>query len=191
LRIGKFERETFETKIKVEINLDGSGKTDIRTPVEFFNHMLTSLATHSMIDMKIEAKGDLKHHIIEDTAIGLGSALRNALTNNGNVSRFGFAIVPMDCSLANCAVDLGNRPYSVVDVETESKVIEDTAVEDLIHFFESLAVSMRANIHIKVEYGGNDHHKMEAAFKALALSLRQAISIDPRREDVPSSKGVL
>lgn len=191
MRIGKFERETRETEVKVEVDLDGSGKSVIQTPINFFNHMLTSLSTHSMINMKIDAKGDLKHHIVEDTAIGLGSAMRKALKNKENIFRFGYARVPMDCSLSSCAVDLGNRPHSVVDVKTDNMMIEDAAVEDLIHFFESLAASLRGNVHVKVEYGRNDHHKVESAFKALALSLRRAVSVDPRREGAPSSKGVL
>ena len=191
MRIGKYERKTKETEVKIEIDLDGSGQSDLRTPIKFFNHMLASLSTHSMINIRVEAKGDLKHHIIEDVAIGLGSAFRSALESDEKITRFGYAQVPMDCSLSSCAIDLGNRPYSTVDLKTEYGVIEDVAVEDLSHFFESLATSMRANIHIKVEYGKNDHHKIEASFKALALCLRSAFSLDPQREGIPSSKGVL
>ena len=152
--------------------------------------MLACLSTHSMININVEAKGDLKHHIVEDVALGLGTAFRGALESDGNITRFGYALVPMDDSLSSCAIDLGNRPYSVVDLKTESSMVEDAAIEDLIHFFESLATSMRANIHIKVEYGKNDHHKIEASFKALALCLRSAFSIDPKRKGIPSSKGV-
>ena len=191
MRTGRSERKTRETHVTVELDIDGSGKSEVRTPIKFLSHMLTSLSTHSLIDLKVESQGDLKHHIVEDTALVLGSALREALETEDRVHRFGYAMVPMDCSLASCAVDVGNRPYSVVDIETEGAVIEDMAAEDIRHFFESLAVSLRANIHVRVEYGGNDHHKAEAAFKALALSLRQALSVDPRRTTAPSSKGVL
>ena len=191
MRKQEFRRETSETVVSVELNLDGTGKRTIESPLAFFNHMLGSLATHSLIDIKVDAQGDLGHHIVEDAAIGIGSAIKGALGDGKGVTRFGYARVPMDCSLASCALDIGGRPYSVVDLCTEGAKVEDTAAEDLTHFFETLATAMGANIHIKVEYGRNDHHKAEAAFKALALSLRQAVSADPRREGVPSSKGVI
>jgi imidazoleglycerol-phosphate dehydratase len=191
MRTGRTERETRETRISVEVNLDGSGKSDVETPITFLNHVLASLATHSMMDIEVRAEGDLKHHIAEDTALCLGSAIKLALEESEAISRFGYATVPMDCSLATAAVDLGNRPYWVVDLGTKGPVIEDMPSEDVAHFLESLAASLRANIHVSVEYGANDHHRVEAAFKALALSLRQALVIDPRRTGVPSSKGVL
>ena len=191
MRRQEFRRETSETVVSVELNLDGTGEGAIETPLAFFNHMMGSLAIHSLIDMRVEAQGDLGHHIVEDAAIGVGSAIKRALGDGKGIVRFGYALVPMDCSLASCALDLGGRPYAVVDLNTEGATVEDTAVEDLTHFLETLATSMGANLHIKVEYGRNDHHKVEAAFKALALSLRQAVSADPRRKGVPSSKGVI
>ncbi len=191
MRIQEFRRETSETVVSVELNLDGTGEGAIETPLAFFNHMLGSLATHGLIDMRVDAQGDLGHHIVEDAAIGVGSAIKRALGDGKGIVRFGYALVPMDCSLASCALDLGGRPYAVVDLNTDDATVEDTAVEDLTHFLETLATSMGANLHIKVEYGRNDHHKVEAAFKALALSLRQAVSADPRRKGVPSSKGVI
>jgi imidazoleglycerol-phosphate dehydratase len=191
MRKQEFRRETSETVVSVELNLDGTGKRTIESPLAFFNHMLGSLATHSLIDIKVDAQGDLGHHIVEDAAIGIGSAIKGALGDGKGVTRFGYARVPMDCSLASCALDIGGRPYSVVDLCTEGAKVEDTAAEDLTHFFETLATSLGANIHVKVEYGRNDHHKVEAAFKALALSLRQAVSPDPQRKGVPSSKGVI
>ena len=191
MRTGITERKTRETRISVDVNLDGSGKSDVETPIAFLSHMLASLATHSMMDIKVRAEGDLKHHIAEDTALCLGSAIRKALDESEAISRFGDATVPKDCSLATAAVDLGNRSYWVVDLGTKGPIIEDMPSEDATHFLESLAASLRANIHVKVEYGANDHHRVEAAFKALALSLRQALVIDPRRNGVPSSKGVL
>jgi imidazoleglycerol-phosphate dehydratase len=144
-----------------------------------------------MIDLQVNAEGDLQHHIIEDIAICLGNAIRQALKETPEIIRFGHAIVPMDCSLAKCAIDLGNRPYSVIELKIQSPAVEGMASEDLVHFFESFAMELRANLHIQVLYGKNDHHKAEAAFKALALSLRQAVEIDPRRRGVPSSKGAV
>ena len=191
MRNGKTERETRETRICVEVNLDGSGKSDVETPIAFLSHMLASLATHSMMDIKVRANGDLKHHIAEDTALCLGLAIRKALDESEAVFRFGDATVPMDCSLASAAVDLGNRPYWVVDLGTRGPIIEDMPSEDAAHFLVSLAASLRANIHVRVDYGANDHHRVEAAFKALALSLRQALLIDRRRTGVPSSKGAI
>ena len=170
--------------------MDGSGAAEIETPVGFLSHMLTSLSTHSLIDIRLNATGDLKHHITEDAALCLGKAIREAL-EGVPIIRFGYSTVPMDCSLASCAVDLGGRPYHVVNLGLIGPMLEDVAAEDLIHFFESLATSLHANIHVKVHYGSNDHHRAEAAFKALALSLRQAVAPDPRRRGVPSSKGVI
>ncbi len=191
MRRQEFRRETSETVVSVELNLDGTGEGAIETPLAFFNHMLGSLAIHSLIDMKVEAQGDLSHHIIEDAAIAIGSAIKGALGDGKGITRFGYARVPMDCSLASCALDIGGRPYAVVDLGTDGARVEDTVAEDLTHFLETLATAMGANIHVKVEYGRNDHHKVEAAFKALALSLRQAVFSDPRRKGVPSSKGVI
>jgi len=191
LRIGRSFRKTKETEIDVSVNLDGAGIANVNTGVEFLNHMLRSLATHSLIDITVHAKGDLVHHIMEDTAICLGEAILKALGDGEGISRFGYAIVPMDCSLAFAAVDLSRRPYVKVDLKLEGKMIEDMPCENIIHFIESLAISLRANVHVWVQYGSNDHHRAEAAFKALALSLRQAVSIDPRRKGIPSSKGVI
>jgi imidazoleglycerol-phosphate dehydratase len=191
LRRKRIRRETRETEISVEVDLDGSGESSIQTPYAFFSHMLCSLSTHSLIDMTVEARGDLRHHVIEDTALALGYALKGALGDMEGIARFGFALVPMDCSLASCALDIGGRPYAKVELSAEDGSIEGVAVEDLTHFLESMATALGANIHVDVKYGRNDHHKVEAAFKALALSLRQASSLDPRREGVPSSKGAI
>ena len=191
MRTGSVERTTRETSVSVTVNLDGSGAAEIETPVGFLSHMLTSLSTHSMIDLRLKATGDLKHHITEDTALCLGRAIREALGEGEPITRFGYTMVPMDCSLASCAVDLGGRPYHVVNLGLSGPTLEDVAAEDLTHFFESLATSLHANIHLRVHYGSNDHHRAEAAFKALALSLRQAVAPDPRRRGVPSSKGVI
>ena len=184
-------RKTKETEVTVKVDLDGEGKNDISTGVAFFDHLLTSFATHGLIDLTAKVKGDLKHHSIEDLAIGLGEALSKALGNREGITRFGFAVVPMDESLAFAAVDLVKRAYAVTNLKLKGKKVEDMATEDIVHFFETLATSLSANIHVWTEYGGNDHHKAEAAVKALALSLRQAMAMDPRRKGIPSSKGAM
>jgi imidazoleglycerol-phosphate dehydratase len=184
-------RKTKETEVQVSVNLDGEGKAAVDTGVAFLDHLLTSLATHSLIDITAKVKGDLRHHSVEDLAIGLGDALNKALGTREGIVRFGYAAAPMDCSLAFAAVDLVKRPYFKVDLKLRGKKIEDMPAEDINHFFESLATSLCANVHVFVQYGSNDHHKAEAAVKALALALRQAVAVDPRRKGVPSSKGVI
>jgi len=191
MRMDEVYRKTKETEVTVKVNLDGEGKAEIATGIAFFDHLLTSFATHSLIDLTAKVKGDLKHHSIEDLAIGLGEAISKTLGSRDGIVRFGFAAVPMDDSLAFAAVDLVKRPYAVVNLKLRGKKVEDMAAEDVVHFFETLATSMCANIHVWTEYGGNDHHKAEATVKAFALSLRQATSMDPRRKGVPSSKGVI
>ncbi len=191
MRKAEYSRETRETTITAKVNLDGTGKAEIDTSVKFLDHMLTSMATHSLIDINVKAVGDLVHHIVEDVAIVLGEALLKAVSQDKLITRFADATVPMDESLATCSIDIGNRPYPVIDLDLVNPMIEDIASEDIVHFMESLSQSLRANIHLKVLYGNNDHHKAEAAFKALARCLRQALTLDPRRKEVPSSKGVL
>jgi imidazoleglycerol-phosphate dehydratase len=191
MRIDEIYRKTKETEVTAKINLDGEGKIDISTGVAFFDHLLTSFATHSLIDVTAKVKGDLKHHSIEDLAIGLGDALNKALGNREGITRFGYATVPMDDAIASAAVDLVKRPYAVINLKLKGKKVEDMATEDIVHFFETLATSLCANIHVWTEYGGNDHHKAEAAIKALAISMKQATAMDPRRKGIPSSKGVI
>lgn len=191
MRTAEYNRKTRETDITASVNLDGTGKADICTSIKFLDHMLTSLATHSLINIKIKAVGDLGHHIAEDTALVLGEALREAIQQDKRITRFANAMVPMDEALASCSIDLGGRPYHVIDLGLVNPMTEDIANEDITHFMETLSTSLRANIHIQVKYGVNDHHKAEAAFKALARCLRMASAIDPRRVDSPSSKGVL
>jgi imidazoleglycerol-phosphate dehydratase len=191
MRVDEVYRKTRETDVHVKVNLDSEGKADIDTGVSFLDHLITSLATHSLIDINAKVKGDLKHHAVEDLAICLGEALSKALGNREGINRFGYAAVPLDCSLAFSAVDLVKRPYSRIDLKLRGKKVEDMPSEDINHFLETLATSLAANIHVWVEYGNNDHHKAEAAIKALALSLKQAIALDPRRKGIPSSKGVI
>ena len=184
-------RKTKETEVKVSVNLDGEGKATVNTTVPFLDHILTLLDTHSLIDITASVKGDLVHHSVEDLSIGLGEAVNKALGTRDGITRFGNAAAPMDCSLAFAAIDLVKRPYFKIDIKLKGKKVEEMPTEDINHFLESLATALQANVHIFVEYGSNDHHKAEAAVKALALSLRQAVAIDPRRKGVPSSKGVI
>jgi imidazoleglycerol-phosphate dehydratase len=191
MRMAEASRKTNETEISVKVSLDSEGKANVHTGVAFLDHLLTTLATHSLVDMTIEAKGDLRHHKVEDVAICLGEALKKALGERRQIRRFGFAIVPMDCSVAFSAVDLARRPYAKTDLKLKGKTIEDMPTEDIRHFIETLATSLEANIHVWVKYGANDHHKAEAIFKALAVSLMEAIATEPRRKLPPSSKGVM
>lgn len=191
MRTAEISRKTRETEICVKVNLDSVGEANVNTGIVFLDHLITTLAFHSLIDTTISVRGDLKHHITEDVAICLGQAIRKALGDGEGITRFGFAAVPMDCSLAFSAIDLAKRPYAKIDLKLKGKKIEDLPCEDIYHFLETLATSMQANIHIWTQYGANDHHKAEAAFKALAISLRQAITIDPKRKNVPSTKGVI
>ena len=191
MRVEEVYRKTKETEVRVKVNLDGEGKAVINSDVPFLDHILTSLATHSLIDIEASVKGDLVHHCIEDLAIGLGEALSKALGTRVGITRFGNAAVPMDCSMAFAAIDLIKRPYFKIDLKFRGKKVEGMQTEDINHFYESLTNSLQANIHMFIMYGSNDHHKAEAATKALALSLRQAIVVDSRRKGIPSSKGVI
>ena len=191
MRKAEYNRTTRETDITTKVNLDGSGEANVDTSIKFLDHMLTSLASHSLIDISVKATGDLSHHIVEDVAIVLGEALLKAVSQNKRITRFADATVPMDESLARCSIDIGNRPYHFIELCLDDPMIEDMSTQDITHFLETLSLSMRANIHIEVLHGSNDHHKAEAAFKALARCLRTATRLDPRRTDVPSSKGVL
>ncbi|MEM2987072.1 MAG: imidazoleglycerol-phosphate dehydratase HisB [Nitrososphaerota archaeon] len=191
LRKAEITRETKETKIILSLNIDGEGKSEIETPITFLNHLLKTFSTHSLIDLKISAEGDLSHHIIEDIAICLGKAIDLALKDRDNLIRFGYAIVPMDDSLAIAAIDLVKRPYAKIDLNIFNENVEGVNCEDIKHFLETLAFSIPATIHINVKYGINNHHKIEASFKALALSIRKAIERDYKRKEIPSTKGTM
>ena len=191
MRTEEVYRKTRETEVSVKVNLDGEGKADIKTGISFLDHMVTSFATHSLIDVAARVTGDLKHHAVEDLAICFGEAVNKALGTREGISRFGCTAAPMDCSLAFAAVDLVKRPYFKIDLKLRGKKVEDMATEDVNHFFESFATSLAANVHVFTQYGSNDHHKAEAAIKALALALKQASALDPRRKGIPSSKGVI
>jgi len=192
MREARVERKTTEVDIIVELNIDGKGKGNVKTGITFLNHLLVTLAKHSLFDLTVKATGELKHHVSEDVALTLGEALQKALAKKRGIRRFGSAHVPMDDSLARAAVDLGGRAYSSLDLKLSQPQIEDLKTEDIEHFFESFAQASKSNIHLTVLYGSNDHHKIEAAVKALALALRQAVTPEPRiRNQVPSAKGVL
>jgi imidazoleglycerol-phosphate dehydratase len=192
MRKARVERKTAEVEIIVELNIDGKGEANTETGIKFLNHLLTSLAKHGLFDLKVKAKGDLRHHISEDVALTLGEALQKAVAEKKGIRRFGSAYVPMDDSLARAVIDLGGRAYSCLDLKLKQPQIEDLKTEDIEHFFESFAQASKSNLHLTVLYGSNDHHKIEAAAKALTLALRQAVSLEPRiRGQVPSAKGVL
>jgi imidazoleglycerol-phosphate dehydratase len=184
-------RETLETKVKIVLNLDGKGICEVSTGYEFFDHMLRTITKHSLFDIQVKASGDLRHHVIEDVALTLGQALKKTLGNKKRIRRFGYAYSPMDDALARAVIDLGGRSYAVVSFKTKAKTIEDTPIEDLTHFYEALSQSAQMNIHLQVLHGVNNHHKIEAAFKAFAMAIREAVSIDPQREGVASAKGVI
>jgi imidazoleglycerol-phosphate dehydratase len=192
MRKVKVERKTKEVDIVVELDVDGKGNADVETGIKFLDHILVTLAKHGLFDLKVKAGGDLKHHVSEDVALVLGEALRKVVAEGRGIKRFGSAYVPMDESLARAVVDLGGRAYSIRNLRLMQSQVEDMKTEDIEHFFDSLAQASKANLHITVIYGSNEHHKVEAAVKALALALRQALQSEPRiGDEVPSAKGVL
>lgn len=187
-RKGKALRKTKEVEIEVFVDLDGEGEYEGTSSSAFMDHMMRTLCKHGRMDVKVGAKGDLKHHIIEDLALVLGKALSEALGDKTGIGRFGYAYVTMDDALARSVVDLGGRAYSRISLGLKGESIEDTRVEDLVHFLESLVQSLQFNLHLKVLYGSNDHHRIEAAMKALALSIRMATS-PSGAGGIPSAKG--
>lgn len=191
MRSYKTKRKTLETSIKIKATLDGEGICDVNTGINYLDHMLNTLSKHSLIDLEIKAKGDLKHHIVEDVALALGEVISGALGKREGITRFGYAVVPMDESLVSVSIDLVKRPFAKINLEIEHDIVEDMIKEDIQHFLQSFTQSLEATVHINVEYGDDDHHKVEAAFKALALSLRKAITIDTKRKTSPSAKGVM
>ena len=195
MRETNIERQTGETDIEVTLRLEGSGAHDISTGIGFLDHMLMHIAVHGLFDLNVQARGDLHidaHHTIEDTALALGQAFDQALGDRKGIARMGAAFVPMDEALAHVAVDLSGRPYSVMQAEWHTPAIGQFPTSLVAHFFESLAVTMRANLHARVLYGRDDHHQAEALFKALARALDVATQLDPRRGGVvPSTKGSL
>jgi imidazoleglycerol-phosphate dehydratase len=195
MRTAEIERKTSETDIRLRLNLDGSGRYEIETGVGVFDHMLSHLAVHGLFDLQLRAKGDLQidsHHTLEDCALVLGQAFSEALGDRMGITRMGSAYVPMDEALAFVAVDLSGRPYAVVQAEWHAPTLGGVATSLFPHILESFAVSSRCNLHARVLYGRDDHHQVEALFKALGRALDQATQIDARRGgSIPSTKGAL
>ena len=193
-RKGSVRRETKETQVTVEMNLDGSGQVDIATGIGMLDHLLEQLPRHSLFDITIQASGDIErdpHHLIEDVGIGLGRALSEALGERRGIVRMAHAVVPLDEALALVAVDLSGRGLAAVDLPFTSDRIGELPTEMIAHHLAAFAVEGRFNLHLRVLAGTNDHHKAEAAFKALARALGDATRIDPRISDIPSTKGTL
>ena len=184
-------RSTKETRVSVTLDLDGNGDATVRTGIGFFDHLLTSLAHHALFDLTVNTDGDVEvddHHTVEDTALCLGEALGAALGDRTAIHRFGDARVPMDEAIATATVDVGGRPYSVVDLELANPAIGNLTAQNIPHALEAFARSAGITMHLTAT-GRNDHHVAEAAFKALARALRAAVSPDPRRSGMPSTKG--
>ena len=195
MRQARIERETGETDIAVEINLDGTGRYETATGVGFFDHMLDQLARHSLIDMKVSATGDLHvddHHTVEDTGIALGQALALALGDKRGIRRYGSCLLPMDDALVRAALDLSGRPYLAWDVPFAAQKIGTFDTELVREFFQAVATHGGITLHVTALSGVNAHHLAEATFKAVAQALRAAVERDPRKgDDVPSTKGSL
>jgi len=194
-RTARVERVTKETQVLVELDLDGSGVTEADTGVPFFDHMLSQLGKHGLLDLTVRTRGDIEvdaHHTVEDTALALGQALREALGDKTGICRFGDALVPLDETLARAAVDLSGRPYAVHSEPDGMPPLIGTYDTTLTrHFFESLAMSAGLCVHLNVLTGRNPHHIVEAQFKAFARALRAAAAADPRSDGIPSTKGTL
>lgn len=193
-RIASVARKTGETDIQITLNLDGTGKADIDTGIGFFDHMLNSFARHGLFDLKVSVQGDLEvdsHHTVEDTGIVLGQAIKEAVASKKGIKRFGNFILPMDETLVLCALDLSGRPYLQEDMEFTVPKVGDFDTEMVHEFFYAVSYAAKMNLHLKMLDGKNNHHIIEAAFKAFAKALDQAVSYDERIMDVLSTKGSL
>ena len=194
-RSATIHRKTNETDIRLKLNLDGRGKSRVATGIRFFDHMLDLVARHGAFDLEIAAKGDLdvdQHHTIEDVGIALGEAVLKALGSKRGILRAGYFLMPMDETLAAAAVDLGGRPYCMINAKISAKRVGDFQTELTEDFFQGFAQAARANVHLRVLYGRSSHHQVEAMFKAFARAVRFAVSRDKRlRSVLPSTKGLL
>ncbi|NTV22816.1 MAG: imidazoleglycerol-phosphate dehydratase HisB [Nanoarchaeota archaeon] len=195
MRAARIERKTRETDIKLSIDLDGSGKSKVVIPLGFMSHMFDLLIKNSLFDLEIDAKGDLyvdEHHIVEDMGIVLGEAFSKALVDKKGITRFGTAILPMDEVLALVSIDISGRPLLAFDAKFDREKVGDLATELVYDFFSGFSQGAKVTLHIKLlTQGRNDHHRIEAIFKAFGRALRQAAAIDQRVEDIPSTKGVI
>ena len=194
MRIGKLNRTTNETRIDVELNLDGAGKAEISSGVGFFDHMLNLFAAHGQFDLKVICAGDLEvdgHHSIEDIGIAMGAALKSALGDKRGITRYGTFFLPMDETLALVSLDISGRPFLVCEVGTLAPMIGTFDTELVEEFLRAFAFNAGLTLHVKILYGKNSHHKVEAIFKALGHALKAAVAIDDKIQGVPSTKGVL
>ncbi|WP_407493228.1 imidazoleglycerol-phosphate dehydratase HisB [Pseudooceanicola sp. MF1-13] len=195
MRSAKISRKTAETDIDVSLTLDGTGTYDMQTGIGFFDHMLDQLARHSLIDMNVQCKGDLHiddHHSVEDVGIAIGQALTQALGDKRGIRRYGSCLLPMDDALVRCALDLSGRPFLVWNVDLPTAKIGTFDTELVREFFQALATHGGITLHVDMLHGINSHHIAEAAFKAVARALREAVETDPRKADaIPSTKGML
>lgn len=193
-RIGQVERLTRETEIRLRVNLDGAGRTEGRSGVPFLDHMLDQIARHGLLDLTIEARGDLEvdcHHLVEDVGIALGQALRQAVGDGAGLRRFGDALVPMDETLALAAIDISGRGFLAFDASFPGQRVGGLDTEMVEEFFRALATNAGITLHLKILSGKNTHHMVEGLFKAFARALSEAVSIDPRVQGIPSTKGML
>ena len=190
-RKSSIKRETKETSVSVQTNIDGSGRISVKTGIDFFDHLITSFAKHSMLDLTVKAKSNdnILHHLIEDVGIAIGAGIDKALGTRAGITRFSYASVPLDESLAEATIDLVRRPYHKINLSIKRTQIEGMSKEDIEHFFTSLAQNLNSCIHLNVKYGENDHHKVESAIKSLAVAFRIAASIDKKQKGIPSTKG--
>jgi len=189
MRKSKVSRETEETVVNVELNLDGDGDVEVDTGISFFDHLLESMGKHGRFDLSAEGEGDFDHHIAEDVIIATGEAFQDALGDKKGIRRMGDAVVPMDDSLAMVSVDLGGRVYSDVRVDFEKEKLIDLNSDMFVHLLDTFASNSESNLHVEILRGENDHHKAEAVFKAFGVALAEAVEIVG--EDVPSRKGVV
>jgi imidazoleglycerol-phosphate dehydratase len=192
-RTSKIKRTTKETDVTVNVNLDGQGKISVSTGISFLDHLITAFGKHAMLDLQVKSKSidKIEHHLIEDTAITIGSAVDKALGNRSGIVRFSYASVPMDESLAEASIDLVKRPYSKISLSLKRTKVEGMSKEDIEHFVQSLIQNLNSCIHLTVKYGENDHHKIEAALKSLAVAFRIASSNDKKQKGIPSTKGAM
>lgn len=191
MRTSKRSRKTKETAVTVRINLDGSGQARVDTGMKFLDHLLETFAKHGSFDLEITSRGDLPHHVAEDTMIVLGEAIDEALGKKAGIARMGDAIVPMDDALVMAAIDLSGRAFADIKVKFWKKKIEDLSTDLVAHLLQTLAVNCRMNLHVEVLRGENDHHKAEAIFKALGVALSKACGRSRKSGEIPSTKGVI
>ncbi len=192
MREAILKRETKETQISLELNLDGTGQSEVNTGIGFFDHMLTLFAFHGKFDLKLSAKGDLEvcdHHTVEDCGIALGTAFKEALGDKKGIERYGSFTIPMDETLANVTLDISGRPYLVFNCEFKREQVGSLSTEMVEEFLRAFAFNAGITLHVNVYYGKNDHHKIEAVFKALGRSLKTAAAITS--DEIPSSKGII